>query len=171
MLLSSNLLALLSAQYAHEISNSVFYSLLASWASMRGLDGTAKLCTNQADGEIGHAKSVIAYIDARNEQIAYAPLLPAPEQPSTFLDVFRLIQERERGTTEAILAIKREADLESDCATSAWLSRPDGLILEQVEEENLVQTILDRLSVRLGQTTGEDGAAIHDMDVWIGGLA
>lgn len=181
MLLSSNLLAMLSAQYAHEISNSMFYSLLGSWASMRGLTGTAKLCAKQAEGEIAHAKSVIAYIDARNEQMVYAALLPPGEPPSTFLDMFKMIQERERATTEAIIAIQREAGAENDFVTSAWLFKPDGLLLEQIEEENLAQTILDRIAARMGNIpmqqgtevmmASEEGAAIHDIDVWIGGMA
>ena len=43
------------------------------------------------------------------------------------------------------------------------------MILEQVEEENLFQTILDRIAVAggLGELTGEQ---IHLLDVWIGNL-
>jgi len=179
MILSANMLSLLSAQYAHEIKNALAYASMQSWAEMRGLDGTAAFFAGQSKGETDHANMVLAYIHARNEQLATGlPISWPTEFPASFVGQFLQAQAIERATTDAIYAIKAQAEAEGDYATCAWLSRPDGLILEQVEEENVIQTILDRVTARRGLVTldQEDGGTvpaempgevIHDIDAWL----
>jgi ferritin len=64
---------------------------------------------------------------------------------------------------------------ELDIQTAVWIQ---GLISEQTEEENLYQTIIDRISVRGGNGSQDvniiafssDPSAIHDIDMWIGSM-
>ena len=163
MILSGNILNLLSVQYSHETANSIFYAALQSWADMRGLTGTASFFRKQSEGERGHADHVLSYIHDRNEQLAPKPVEIPVLTVGTFTDLFKLAQERERLTSEMILAIKTQAEAEGDGATCQWLLDPDGLIKEQVEEENVIQTILDRIAI-------DPTAGPHLLDVWIGGL-
>ena len=176
MILSANMLALLSAQYGHETANSLFYHALQSWAEMRGLDGTAAFMAKQAAGERSHADAVLGYIHDRNEQLALGPLVVPAASPAHFRDVFDLAQARERETTAMILAIKAQAEAEGDAATCAWLMQPGGLVLEQVEEERVIQSVIDRLNARDGMValSGEvvpmaanPGEVVHDIDVWL----
>jgi ferritin len=180
MTLSANLLTLLSEQYALEVANSLFYSSLQSWAEMRGLTGTALFFSDQAAGERTHADKVLAYIHDRNEQLQYAAIVHTPLNPPSFCDAFIMAQERERMTTLAIVTIATQADVEKDIATEAWALQPDGLVIEQIEEERTIQTILDRIYARTGNSVPLDaanpipadtpGAVIHDIDLWIAGL-
>lgn len=176
MVLSANMLSLLSAQYGHETANSLFYTALQSWAEMRGLDGTAAFMAGQAAGERKHADMVLAYIHDRNEQLNLGPINVPPASPAHFLDVFTLAQAREVATTESVLSIKAQAEAEGDAATCAWLYAPGGLVLEQVEEERVIQSVLDRIKARTGgiNFAGETvpaadtpGEVIHDIDAWL----
>ncbi len=97
MILSANMLLLLSRQYSHEMANSIFYRLLASWAEMRGLDGTAKFFAGQSADEIKHAESVAAYIEERNEELSFDVLAPVNTKPATYSDAFTAAQDVERG--------------------------------------------------------------------------
>jgi ferritin len=181
MILSANVLTLLCRQYSHEIANSLFYASLHSWAEMRGLDGTAGYMAKQGADELKHAGQVIDYIHARNEQLSLAPLDIPETSPASFIDLFMLSQARERLTTDMIAAIKAQAESEGDLLTCAWIVQPDGLAMEQLEEERTIQTILDRITARRGMvpldaSEGVDmaempGNVIHDIDCWIKGLA
>lgn len=169
MILSENMLALLSAQYAHEYSNALFYDALHSWADMRGFDGSAAFLKAQSDGERAHAAKVLAYIGDRNAELA--PMVPeiVAAKPATLLELFQSVRTRETDTTDAIYAIRAQAEAEGDAATCAWLMQPDGLIIEQIEEERVSQTILDRWAMR-SVGGGVSGEIDHDMDVWIKGM-
>lgn len=165
MLLSATMLSALSAQYAQEVSNALFYARLQSWAEMRGLDGAAAHFERQADDEMGHAKKVLGYIHDRNEELQPLPVTVSPDAPADFVSAFRMAQERERATSDAIALLLAQA--EGDPMTCAWLTQPGGLVLEQVEEERLAQTILDRITARGEENTGN---ATHDIDCWLKGL-
>lgn len=168
MLLASTISALLSRQYYHEIGNHIFYSILASWADNRGLDGAVAFCKKQAAGELEHALSIAKYITDRNDELAPGAV-PSAEKPTDFENLFTAVQARELMTTDFIMELLSVATRDGDAATAAWLNAPGGLVLEQVEEENLIQTILDRIAVR--RQGDESGAWIHDIDEWLKGLA
>jgi len=180
MILSANVLTLLCRQYSHEIANSLFYTSLQSWADMRGLDGTAGFFGRQADDEHRHADMVLAYIHARNEQLANMPPVAPMAAGDDFMSQFDTAREIESRTTAAISAIHAQALAESDMMTCAWLAQPGGLILEQLEEENTIQSIIDRINARRGNVPLDPadvsqaempGEVIHDIDCWLKGLA
>jgi ferritin len=164
MILSANMLTFLSAQFIKEIYNSVAYAQLQSWADMHGFNGAAKFFASQSSDEVGHSKEVLDYIHARNEMVSAPPSSLGPIAIPGYEGLFRFALALEQETTEALYAIKAQADAEGDLMTCAWLMRSGGLILEQVEEENVIQTILDRIDSR-----GIDPAAAHDIDVWLEG--
>jgi len=176
-MISANILTLLTAQYAHEISNALSYTLMQSWADMRGLNGTAAFFRKQAADEQAHAAKVLDYIHARSEQLSNVPAI-TPIQVAglvfdTFVGQFDAALALEVDTTAAIARVYAQAMAESDMMTCAWLAQPGGLILEQVEEENVIQTIIDRIIARAAYSTaGADlnGDVVHDIDCWLKGL-
>jgi ferritin len=167
--LSPTIREALSLQYAHEVANSLKYRYRQSWAEYRGLTGCAKYFAKEADGEIGHANMVAAYLFDRNEelQVRYIPNDETP--PVDFVGVFTSSQVVELATTELIKGLLILARSEGDFQTEQWLFKPDGLMAIQTEEENEIQTILDRIEQY--RITGlEDagiGELIHQIDVWI----
>jgi ferritin len=172
--ITSKVLTLLRNQYSHEMKNHVRYLVRASWARYRGLENTAVFFEKEAEGEKGHADAVRKYIEDRNETIDSADIV-ASETFNLYPELFLTALEVERETTDLLNAIFLTALQESDFQTLVWVQ---GLVSEQTEEENLYQTILDRISSRGGNGSQDtniiafssDPAAVHDIDTWIGSL-
>ncbi len=170
--ISSSVLALLTSQYAHEMGNHFKYLYRSTWARYRGLEGTADFFAKEAEGEKGHADLVRKYIEDRNEELLPSIDPYTRDTFATYPDLFLSAQAVERQTTEYLGAIYSVAFSEGDFMTVNWLR---DLIMEQVEEEELYQTIIDRIIQRGGGI--EDGtafaafdsdlAAVHDIDVWL----
>lgn len=155
--LSASILGQLAAQWQHEKRNQITYEQVASHAEFLGLTGTAAFFGKQAAGEADHAKAVYDFIVARNER-AQLPRVEPVDLGTGFREWFPAVMELERGTTEALKAIAASALSEADFQTFYWIA---DLIKEQTEEENVTQTIIDRMAIT------QD---IHLLDVWIGGL-
>jgi len=158
--LSAAALALLQEQYRHETSNSLRYFARSSWARFRGFEATADFFSREAEGERKHALIVQKWIEDRNET-----LIPEPYSYSdsssfvSFNDLFSSALEVERLTTAMLNAIYGQALSDGDYQLVTQVSE---LVIEQIEEENLYQTILDRIQAR-----GNDTSAAHDIDAWI----
>jgi ferritin len=163
--LSAGMLSSLNSLYRHEITNHLTYRQFQAWASFRGLTCSEKWLKSQAEGESSHAERVFSYILDRNEVAEPAPFSFSAHPADNFNDIFAAILEVERGTTAAWSACYSAAMAEGDYMTAQWIMDSSGLMREQIEEENVAQTILDRIAIR-----GQDAAAIHDLDLWIGSL-
>lgn len=167
--LSPTIREALSLQYAHEVANSLKYRYRQSWAEFRGLDGCAKYFAKEADGEIEHSKIVARYLFDRNEELIVKPILNSELPLADFVSIFTTSQEVELGTTELIKGLLALARSEGDFQTEQWLFKPDGLLAIQTEEENEIQTILDRIGqYQIAGMEPEDmGEMIHQIDMWI----
>lgn len=169
---------LLCKQYVKESENHYFYKGLENLANVLGLDGVAKFFKSQAQGEHEHAQKIFEYLSERN-QILTCDFMACKYLPrdSGLLEIFEAAMITEEETTQKLKALYIQASQEGDVQTSLALIP---LITEQTEEESLTQTILDRIEVRIGNSTAPDnqeivtateqGAAVHDLDLWIGGL-
>ncbi len=159
--LSSNVLILLTEQYAHEKRNQLIYEQSASIADFLGLTGTSKFFKSQADDEGKHANDVYDFINERN-QIATIGQIECPQLPRDFYQLFTFAMDVETSTTEKLKEIAMAALQEADLQTFYWIAN---LIKEQTEEENVTQTILDRF-----KACGMSQEQIHHYDLWIGSL-
>ncbi len=160
-ILSAVLLDMLQEQFRHETSNALRYTSRSSWTRYRGLESTADFFQQEAEGEYAHAAKVRGWIEARNcalvpEPYNYTDSSAFPDYASLFVSS----QEIERNTTDRLNAIYAMALTERDYMLVTAVSE---LVHEQIEEENLYQTIIDRISTR-----GQDAASVHDIDMWIG---
>ena len=164
--LSVGICETLNALFRHELTNQLVYSQFRAWAAYRGLTGSEKWLKGQAEGEAGHAEKVFAYALERNEVLEPAPFaFPNAAPDLGFAGMFAAVLELERGTTAAWSAAYTQAMAEGDFLTAQWIMDPAGMMKEQVEEESIAQTIVDRIAIR-----GQDAAAIHDIDVWLGSM-
>lgn len=161
--LSASILDLLRAQYFHEKRNQLIYESMASTADFLGLDGTSGFFTKEAEGEGGHAKAVLDFINSRNEKIDSRVIQP-PEIPEDFFGLFDMAMEVELATTEKLVNLAKVAFGENDLQTFYWAS---DLITQQTDEENHYRTILDRIA---STASDEPGEMIHHLDVWLGEL-
>jgi ferritin len=159
----SNILELLQNQYRHETSNSLRYYARASWARFQGFEGAASFFDSQAGGERSHADKVRKFIEDRNEALEPASYnFNEPSNFNNFDELFISALQIEKDTTELLQNIYLESIRLGDIMTAIWVQ---DLITEQVEEENVSQTILDRIASR-----GKDVASDTDNDIFIGGL-
>lgn len=159
-IISSNILELLQEQYRHEMRNHFRYLARSSWARYRGFEGAGDFFEQEAEGEKGHADKVRKYIEDRNEAVIIVPFDYSDSSNfADFADLFTTALEVERDTTERLSVIYAEAIKAMDYMTSSWVQ---SLIIENIEEENLYTTIIDRITAR-----GVDTAANHDIDVWL----
>lgn len=161
-ILSSNVKNLLIAQYYHELRNQISYTARASLAAYKGLDGIAGFFGKQASGEAAHAAQVLQFLEDRNECLTVQSVVSPDPIADDLAQWFLTSQTIERDTTEKLKALAGAALEEMDLQTFYWAA---DLIKEQTEEENIIQTVLDRIS-----STNNSPCLVHDIDTWIKGL-
>jgi ferritin len=166
-MLSQAMLERLKEQYAHETCNALRYFQRSTSAEFHGLTGIASFFKKQAEGERGHADIVFKYVNDRNEQLPVSglsfldPDMGASADP---LSMFQTALEVEQRTTGMLYLVLEQARNDRDYLTEQWILDSSGLLKEQVEEENLYQTILDRI-----KSMGSSLSLLHDLDVWLAG--
>jgi len=120
-------------------------------------DGFAKWMALQSSEEYTHAMKIYAYLRDRNMPITLHPI-DAPkcvygEKP---IEVFRTSLKQEQGVTKQINGLYELALKEKDYATLEFLA---WFLKEQVEEEDTVSDIIDRLEL-----AGDDPSALLRLD-------
>lgn len=172
-MLSAKILDLLQTQYKHETLNSLRYVARSSWARCRGLEAAGDFFAKESEGELGHAKIVKDYIEARNEAVEPAGLaFDEVAQWNYYDELFTSAQQVEYVTTDMLNTIYKTAMELGDFMTSTWVQ---GLITEQIEEENLYQTMIDRIIQRGGGTDKvsainafrKDISSVHDFEMFL----
>lgn len=162
--LSVSMLDTLNSLYRHELTNHLIYLRFRAWASYRGLSGAEKWFSGQATGEAEHAEKVFSYILSRNETAEPSPFSYSASDIPSYKSMFDQALEVERGTTAVWSACYAQAMQEADFLTAQWIMDADGLMKEQISEENEAQTNVDRITILSegGELTGEQ---IHHFDV------
>lgn len=149
----------LNEQIRKEASSSQFYLAMASWAETNGLGGTAKFLYQHSDEERFHMLKLVKFINERGG----TALIPAIEQPpvkyESILNVFELLLEHELGVTESINNVVDMCLKEKDYTTYNFMQ---WYVSEQLEEEALARTILDKLRM-IGNDKG--GLYLFDRDL------
>lgn len=144
-------------QVEREGYSSNLYLSMASWAENNGLPGIAAWLYAQAEEERIHFLKFIKYINERGGS-ALVPSFKKP--PAEFKGVKELFQEvlkHEEYITESINEIVHLTLQEKDYNTHNFLQ---WFVMEQVEEESSVRTILDKLRL-----VGPGNMYIFDRDI------
>jgi len=113
----------LNEQISKEASSSQYYLSMASWAESKGLSGTAFFMYAHSDEERFHMLKLVKFVNERGGR-AVVPSIPKP--PSDFDTVQRMFE----------LLLEHQ-----------WY------VSEQMEEEALARSILDKLNL-IGNETG-----------------
>lgn len=149
----------LNSQILKEASSSQFYLAMASWAETQGLGGTASFMYQHSDEERMHMLKLVKFVNERGGK-AIVPALPQP--PTSFeniLHVFESLLEHELGVTDSINDIVDLCLKEKDYTTYNFMQ---WYVSEQMEEEALARTILDKLKM-IG--TDKGGLYLFDRDL------
>ena len=141
----------LNEQVAKEASSSQFYLSMASWSETKGLNGTAKFLYQHSDEERFHMLKLMKFINERGG----TAVIPAIEKPpvdfNNLENVFGLLLEHEVSVTESINNVVDICLQEKDYTTYNFMQ---WYVSEQLEEEALACTILDKLKMIGGDKGG-----------------
>ncbi len=151
--------AALNDQISKEASSSQFYLAMASWAENNGLNGTAKFMYAHSDEERFHMLKLVKFVNERGGKA----LIPAIQQPpvefNDLRNVFELLLEHEISVTNSINNLVDICLQEKDYTTHNFVQ---WYVSEQLEEEALARTVLDKLKL-IGNDNG--GMYMFDRDL------
>jgi len=144
-------------QVEREGFSSNLYIAMASWAENNGFSGVAAWLYSQADEERLHMMKFIRYINERGGKAVMPALKKPAADYKSVEDVFKEVLKHEEFVTASINEIVSLTLEEKDFNTHNFLQ---WFVMEQVEEEASVRTILDK--VRL---VGKNNMYQFDRDI------
>ena len=157
--MKQNVQDIINKQIELEASSSQTYLAMASWADNSGFNGTADFLYLQADEERMHMIKLVRFLNERGGK-AIIPKLAAPKNEySGLLEVFSSLLEHELHVTDSINEIVHVCLQEKDYTTHNFMQ---WYVSEQLEEEALARTILDKLKI-IGDDKG--GLYLFDNDI------
>ncbi|WP_224491252.1 ferritin [Robertkochia flava] len=149
----------LNEQVRVEAESSQVYLAMACWAEVKGLDGIAKFMYAQSDEEREHMLKLIKFINERGGH-AQVSALKAPNVTfNSFKEMFKKLYEHEIFVSECINKLVEITLDEKDFSTHNFLQ---WYVAEQIEEEAMARTILDKINM-IGDDKG--GLYLFDRDV------
>tara|TARA_Y100000768_G_scaffold379241_1_gene354684 strand:+ start:1033 stop:1551 length:519 start_codon:yes stop_codon:yes gene_type:complete len=149
----------LNNQIFSEAESSQFYLAMASYAEVKGYNGVADFMYKHSDEERTHMLKLIKFVNERGGH-AVVPALSQP--PATFegiTEMFQTLLDHEVGITEKINHLVAITLEERDYTTHNFLQ---WYVSEQIEEEALARTIMDKLNL-IGNDKG--GLYMFDRDI------
>ena len=146
----------LNDQIKKEASSSQFYLAMASWAEGNGLNGTAKFLYKHSDEERFHMLKLVKFVNERGGTSVIPGLETPPKEFQTLENVFHLLLDHELGVTESINNLVDVCLQEKDYTTHNFIQ---WYVSEQLEEEALARTILDKIKL-----IGSDKGGLYLLD-------
>jgi ferritin len=158
-MLSTTIQQALNNQIKIEADSSQFYLAMASWAETQGLNGTANFLYTHSDEERFHMLKLVKFVNERGGKA----LIPALDEPPTTFgslnEVFQNLLDHETAVTAEINGVVDICLQEKDYTTHNFMQ---WYVSEQIEEEGLARTIMDKLNM-IGQDKG--GLYLFDRDL------
>ncbi|MCT4583076.1 MAG: ferritin [Flavobacteriales bacterium] len=146
----------LNKQIELEQSSSQFYLAMASWSESLGLTGTSNFLYKHSDEERFHMLKLIRFVNERGGNALIPGLSQPPKEFDSLSNIFELLLEHELNVTESINNIVDLCLSEKDYTTYNFMQ---WYVSEQMEEEALARTILDKL-----QMIGTDKGGLYMFD-------
>lgn len=152
----------LNGQIEVEARSSQFYLAMASWADTKGFGGVSQFLYRHSDEERQHMLKLIHYVNERGGKA----VIPSLDQPPTDFDsvqeIFKQLFEHEREVTKQINGVVDACLSEKDYTTHNFMQ---WYVSEQIEEEALARTILDKLAL-----IGNDKGGLYLFDRELGAM-
>ncbi len=150
-------------QIKKEEYSSRLYLAMAIWGEQNGYPGAAKFLFSHAEEERMHMLKLVHYVNDRGGKAQLVDIEKPTDKFDTLLDVFEQVMEHEKYITESINNLYEVSITEKDYTTSNFLQ---WYITEQLEEENLFNTILDKIKL-----VGDDKAGMFHVDKELDGMS
>jgi ferritin len=156
MRISTEISKAINDQISYEASATYAYIAMGSWCERIGYDGSAAFFFEQANEENTHMLKFIHYLNNAGAEA----IIPAIEKPQDKFDslesTFQAGLKSEQTVTKLINNLVDMAEKEKDRATYSFLQ---WFVSEQIEEETLFQTILQKFEI-----LGRDKLAVYQLD-------
>lgn len=144
-------------QVEREGYSSNLYLAMAIWAETSGFGGIAEWLYAQSDEEKMHMMKFIRYINERGGKTVIPAFKKPPAEYKNIEEMFKEVLKHEEFVTASINEIVELTLQEKDYSTHNFLQ---WFVMEQVEEESSVRTIIDKL-----QLIGKNNLYQFDRDI------
>jgi ferritin len=149
----------LNDQVAVEYLASHKYLALATWCDMKGFAGAATFLYEHADEERMHMMKLINYIVDKGSNV----VIPELEKPrSDFSNIKEVLEYAYKGEMIVTGSVNKIVSLTLELGDHTTHNFIQWYVNEQLEEENLYRSILDRVEL-----IGEGGNALYLIDMEI----
>jgi len=158
-MLSEQIEKALNAQITIEAESSQVYLSMASWAETQGFEGVSAFMYAHSDEERLHMLKLVKFVNERGGHAKISTLKAPPVSFGSFKEMFQNLFDHEVMVSEKINDLVHIALEQRDYATHNFLQ---WYVAEQIEEEALARTILDKINL-IGDDKG--GLYLFDNDV------
>ncbi|WP_179009706.1 ferritin [Winogradskyella forsetii] len=158
-MLSKSIEAALNKQVRIEAESSQIYLAMAIWAEVKGLEGISSFMYSQSDEEREHMLKLVKFINERGGQAHISELNAPNVNHKSYKEMFEKLLEHEIFVSESINELVHISLQEKDYATHNFLQ---WYVAEQIEEEAMARTILDKVKM-IGDDKG--GLYLFDRDI------
>ncbi len=148
--------AALNEQIKKEEHSARLYLSMAIWCEVNGYPGAATFLYDHTDEESMHQMKFVHYLNDRGGKATLSELEQPESNYKSLLDVFKQVMQHEEYITASINDLYGLTVEEKDYTTGNFLQ---WYITEQIEEESLMRTILDKISL-----VGNDKAGMFHID-------
>jgi len=152
----------LNSQMTKEAHASQIYLSYASWVASEGFIGISNFLFRHAQEERNHMMKILEYILKRSAKVKVIAIPAPPENPATIHNCFEKVFEHEVDNTKAIYKLVKISFEEEDWATWNFLQ---WFVKEQIEEETLAITLIDKLKMAGGEKASSYALYSFDRDL------
>ena len=149
--MNSKVEAALNEQIQKEEYSSRLYLAMAIWCETNGYPGASTFLYEHANEERLHMMKLVHFINDRQGVAQLWDIKSPPQDYKSLLDIFTQIKEHEEYITESINKLYGVTVDERDYTTGNFLQ---WYITEQIEEESLFNTILDKIRLVAADKSG-----------------
>jgi len=162
-IMNKNVETAINQQINKEEFSSRLYLAMAIWCESNGYPGAANFLYKHAEEERIHMLKLVHYVADRGGQVELLPIEQPEQKYKSLPEVFDKILKHEKFITESINSLYEVTMNEREYTTANFLQ---WYITEQVEEESLFSTILDKIKL-----VGTDKAGMFHIDKELEGMA
>lgn len=160
--LSKTLAKALNDQMTNEAHAAQIYLSYAAWADDQGYAGVANFLFRHAHEERNHMMKFLEYILERGAKVIVTAIPAPPSDPTSINNCFEKVFQHEVDNTNAVYNIVNLAHEERDWATFNFMQ---WFVKEQLEEETLAQTLMDKIKIAGGENAKSDALYALDKDL------
>lgn len=158
-MLSKKTVSLLNQQIEIEGQASHVYLAMASWSEVQGFNGISAFLYGHSDEERAHMLKLFHFVNERGGHALVPTLKSVKTSFKSVNEIFESLLEHEVKVSKEINSLVDHCLKEKDYATHHFLQ---WYVEEQLEEERLARTVLDKLKL-IGGDKG--GLYIFDRDL------